>query len=114
MNFKKILATAICLTPLYLANSAGAQQLSKWPMGSSQGQLPPTRESLTELSSISQWERFLQGQLQRKSPLFYLLLSELEQYQLRQPPDLQQQAEEELREILQRPKPLQQLLMEQQ
>ena len=113
MNLR-ILATTICLTPLYLANSAGAQQVSNSPIGSSQKQLPPTSESLTELSSISQFERLLQRQLQRKSPLFYLLLTELEQYQLRQPPDLQQQVEEELREILQRPKPLQQLLIQQQ
>ncbi|MGK7876787.1 MAG: hypothetical protein AB4426_26920 [Xenococcaceae cyanobacterium] len=102
MNLK-ILATAICLTPLYLATGAGAQQLSNSPS-----------ESLTELSSISQFERLLNRQLQQQSPLFYLFLIELEQYQLRQPPDLQQQAEEELRKILQRPQPFQQRLIQQQ
>jgi hypothetical protein len=113
MNLK-ILATAICLTPLYLANFAGAQPLSNSTTWSSQPQLPSTSETRTELSSISQFERLVQRELQRKSPLFYLLLIELEQYQLRQPPDLQQQAEDELLEILQRPQPLQQRLIQQQ
>ncbi len=113
MNLK-VLATAICLTPLYLVNFAAAQQLPNSTTWDSQQQTSSTSESLTGLSSISQFERLLERQLQQKSPLFYLLMVELERYQPPQPWELQQQAEEELLEILQRPQPLQQLLIQQQ
>ena len=110
MNLK-ILVTTICLTPLYLTNFAVAQQLPNSTTSSSQPQMSPTTESL---SSISQLERLLVRQLEQKSPLFYLLLIELEKYQPPRSLELQQQAEEELLEILQRPKPLQKQLIEQQ
>jgi hypothetical protein len=102
MNFK-ILTTLICLNLFYLTNSAGAQQ-----------QIPLANEPRRELSSISQFGSLLEKKIKQESPLFYLFLLELEQYQQRVEPSLQEQAEEELREMLQQSPPLQKLLMEQQ
>ena len=114
MNLKILVTAIICLTPLFRANFAEAQQVSNSTTWRSQQQQLSPSDSLAELSSISQFERLIEKQLQQKSPLFYLFLIELEQYQLQPQPDFQQQTEEELLEILQRPKPLQQRLIQRQ
>jgi hypothetical protein len=114
MNFKilTILAIVIYWYPLYFTNSAQAQPLSHSTTWERKQQLSSTSD-LTQLSSISQWGILLERRLQQESPLFYLFLVELEQFQFRPTPDLQQQAEEEILNILQKPQPLQQRLLPQ-
>ncbi len=89
------------IIPLYWTPLVQAQQLPR----------VDSREKPVSSPSIQAWERQLQQQFQERYPVFYLFLQELEHYQ---PPDLQQQAEIEILELLERPKPLQQKLIEEQ
>ncbi|MBE9125235.1 MULTISPECIES: hypothetical protein [unclassified Coleofasciculus] len=98
MNIK-ILAAAISLTLLGWITPTQAQPLSEQ-------QLPSTIEQLTNPSQLRQ----LQQRLQREQPLLYLFL----QLEPAESDNLQQKAEEQIREILQQPPSLQQRLFQQQ
>lgn len=104
MNLK-ILAVAIFLSLLGWATPTKAQQ-SVEPQIAPIQQLPTSIEELKKPSQV----RKLQRTIQQQQPLLYLFL----QLQQPQSPDLQQQAEAQIRQILQQPPSLQQQLIQQQ
>lgn len=105
MNFK-ILAAAIGFTLLSWATPGWAQQRREQQRDPILEPLPSSIEQLTEPSRIRQYQRLLQEQ----HPLLYLFL----QLEPAQPDNLQQLAEEQIRQILQQPPSLQQRLFQQQ
>ena len=74
----------------------------------------PAGNGRLQSASMKQLEMQLRRQIQVSSPFMWRYLVELERYQRSAAPDLQQQAEAEIIEMLQRPQPLQQRLIEQQ
>ena len=99
----KILAAVIGLSLLSWATPTQAQQRSQ--IESILQQLPSRIEQLQEPSQIERFQK-----LAEEEPLLYLFL-QLDQAEL---PNLQQEAENQIREILQQPPSLQQQLFEQQ
>ncbi|MEQ9359116.1 hypothetical protein [Coleofasciculus chthonoplastes] len=95
----KRLAAAISLTLLSWTLPTKAQPLSEQ-------QLP---SSIDQLTNPAQLRRF-QQRLQREQPLLYLFL----QLESAQTENLQQKAEQEIRQMLQHPPSLQQQLFQQQ
>jgi hypothetical protein len=95
----KRLAAAISLTLLSWTLPTKAQPLSEQ-------QLP---SSIDQLTNPAQLRRF-QQRLQREQPLLYLFL----QLESAQTENLQQKAEQEIRQMLQQPPSLQQQLFQQQ
>jgi hypothetical protein len=98
ISFKR-LAAAICLTLLSWTLPTKAQPLSEQ-------QLP---SSIDQLTNQTQLRRF-QQRLQREQPLLYLFL----QLESAQTENLQQKAEQEIRQTLQQLPSLQQQLFQQQ
>lgn len=113
MKFK-LFITSICWIAFYGISYAEAQPLYDSRDWQSPSQLSPRQNLPSNLSSISQFSRFVETELQQKSPFFYQFLIELENYQSQQQLNLQQQAEIELQKQLNAPQPLQKRLMEQQ
>ncbi|HEY9604982.1 MAG TPA: hypothetical protein V6C85_25485 [Allocoleopsis sp.] len=99
----KLLAAAIGLSLLSWATPTQAQQRSQ--LESILQQLPSRIEQLKDPSQIERFQK-----LTEEEPLLYLFL-QLDQAEL---PNLQQQAEDQIREILRQPPSLQQQLFEQQ
>jgi multidrug efflux pump subunit AcrB len=101
----KILAAAIGLSLLSWATPTKAQQRSQPEIESILQQLPSQIEQLTKPSQIREFQR-----LAEEEPLLNLFL-ELDQAEL---PNLQQIAEEQIRQTLRQPPSLQQQLFQQQ
>jgi hypothetical protein len=99
----KILATAIGLSLLSWATPTQAQQRSQ--IESILQQLPSRIELLKEPSQLQRFQK-----LAEEESLLYLFL-QLDQAEL---PNLQEEAEDQIREILRQPPSLQQQLFEQQ
>lgn len=104
MNLR-IFAVAICVSILSWATPTRAQLQTESQADLTLPQLPSSLEQLTKPSQIKQFQRLIQQQ-----PLLYLFL----QLQETPPPNLQQQTEAQLRQILQQPPSLQQQLFQQQ
>jgi len=98
ISFKR-LAVAISLSLLSWTLPTKAQPLSEQ-------QLPSSIEQLTNRTQL----RRFQQRLQREQPLLYLFL----QLESAQTENLQQKAEQEIRQMLQQPPSLQQQLFQQQ
>ncbi|MCA1991293.1 MAG: hypothetical protein LDL41_04485 [Coleofasciculus sp. S288] len=101
----KILAAAIGLSLLSWAIPTKAQQRVDSPSEAIVQELPSRIDQLNKPSQIRQLQR-----LAEEEPLLYLFL-QLDQAEL---PNLQQIAEEEIRQTLRQPPSLQQQLFEQQ
>lgn len=97
----KIFVSIICLIWFSLTDVAIAQQRVNSRDFNNQ------RQS----SSVSQFAHLIERQLQKESPLFYLLLVELDKYQSNQQENLQQKTEEEIQRMIQQSLPLQQRLI---
>ncbi len=95
----KLLAAAMSLNLLSWALPPKAQPLSEQ-------QLPSTIDQLTNPAQLRQFQQ----RLQREQPLLYLFL----QLESAQTENLQQKAEQEIRQILQQPPSLQQQLFQRQ
>ena len=101
----KIFATVIGLSLLGWATPTKAQQRSQPPSDVNLQQLRSQVEQLTQPSQVQQFQRLVE-----KQPLLNLFL-QLDQAEL---PNLQQQTEEQIRQILRQPPSLQQQLFQQQ